>query len=60
MNCSRACFVVDPSVKDTTAPKLPFEVGVPKIRPVSGSKLNPGGRPPAVMRAVRLAFAVRV
>ena len=37
------------TVRDTL--KLPSDVGVPEIWPVTGSKLKPGGKPLALSRA---------
>jgi len=44
--------VTAPSLTVSVTPKLPSRVGVPEMRPVTGSALNPGGRPVAVKRAV--------
>jgi len=44
-------FVADPSLTVRATPKLPLTVGVPDIRPVTGSALNPAGRPVALKRA---------
>jgi hypothetical protein len=40
------------SVTVRVTPKLPSVVGVPDIRPVTESALNPGGKPVALKRAV--------
>jgi len=48
-------FVADPSVTVRVTPKLPLTVGVPDMRPVTGSALNPAGRPVALKRAFVLA-----
>jgi hypothetical protein len=52
VNCSVEVVLTAPSVTVRVTPKLPSTVGVPEITPVSGSALNPGGRPVAVKRAV--------
>ena len=46
--------VTAPSLTVSVTPKLPSVVGVPEMTPVTGSALNPGGRPVAVKRAVVL------
>ena len=54
VSCNVEVVVRAPSLTVSVTPKLPSPVGVPDIRPVTGSALNPGGRPVALKRAVAL------
>ena len=54
VSCSVKVLVTPSSVTVRVTPKLPSAVGVPEMTPVTGSALNPGGRPVALKRAVAL------
>ena len=54
VSCSVEVVVTAPSVTVRVTPKLPSAVGVPEMMPVTGSALNPGGRPVALKRVVAL------
>ena len=44
VNCKVAWVMAVPSIAETARLKLPSEVGVPEMKPVGGSRFNPGGR----------------
>ena len=54
VSCSVEVVVTAPSVTVKITPKLPSAVGIPEMMPVTGSTLNPGGRPVALKRALEL------
>jgi len=54
VSCSVEIVVTAPSLTVSVTPKLPSRVGVPDMTPVTGSALNPGGRPVALKRAFAL------